>query len=844
MTLKRWKLYLLAIACLGAVGSPFSLLAQKIYVAPEPYVLMYNVPEMQEMVKAALDSVRNQILFEQFLFHHYAREKVEFDNEMLLREKYLLGLLNGNLKELRNRRKGFISAGVIDQLTSAEDLGLDLENPHDYDLQDLSLPDCFLLTSNYDRQEYHKKLIIAEAVKAELIQNNSLDAVKRMFDYDYTLAAQAYQADDYGLAILCFNHLLTAYPYKNYDDILYYRAESEYASGYYISAAASYNRLIDEFPESVYLPDAVTRLLYIYPVLERYDAHKALWEKYKDYQFDFADIFELDARKKEIADTLNLEKLDPTRRLNLEYERDKIEVKIKEKAEYFDFASRFFYNAQLGLYLGGNYAEMHEAFTRLPRISPNRLKGAFLDGDGLMKLLRFKEAIKPLQLVAETKFKLQSPECQLGEAAKIELGYCLYALNRPAEGRDVFLTVRKDSPRYRDALLGQAWTEYKLNNFAKVDSLTRFLQDNYPNDPVTFEASALSSFNLELLGRTIDAISQYNQILNLINTMSAIQVHVAERRVLEQRLEDLRAMETSVAVKRDPKVFKVYQAAKAKLERLYLASKLSETAELNENLRQLLIERDSLTLVIESYQALQDTVEKSKNPTLQSSYTKLGGKLEELSAILRDFTYQEGSRTTAVQKWVQQQYRQEIQDTLLTRLENEMLYTNQLVSAIPGVGQDAGDYRSRGDWLSHGLTQDEVVFTRQKKEAQFVALSENRMIEVSEDINKWRDYVYKQESIAELNFDYLVDQMELIQSLTDHINTLQQMIELKEAEMAQRLQQVAGETAVAGNKGEKTIESAPDESEIQPEKQQPEMENLGDILIEEEQADTSKTGEK
>lgn len=63
------------------------------------------------------------------------------------------------------------------------------------------------------------------------------------------------------------------------------------------------------------------------------------------------------------------------------------------------------------------------------------------------------------------------------------------------ESGKLFTAVSPKATRYKDAVLGLAWSAYKLNDYAAVDSLTTWLMQNHPDDPVTFEAAALGSYN-------------------------------------------------------------------------------------------------------------------------------------------------------------------------------------------------------------------------------------------------------------------------------------------------------------------------------------------------------------
>ncbi|HEB84929.1 MAG TPA: tetratricopeptide repeat protein, partial [Bacteroidetes bacterium] len=664
----RSKATVVALWLLIAAGGAASLHAQPMIIAPDPEALLRGETTVEEVSAAELSALRTRWMFNAYRDAYYARKQTTLDREMLLRERFLLGLFKGVLREAKQRDD--LDVSLIESAPFAADT---LPAPEIPDSVYISIADYYQLTHDYVRREYEQKLVFAEAVKGRLVRDGDSSEVKRMFDYDLKLASRAYAGNDYPLAILRFNHILGVYPYHNLDDILYYRSEAQYALKHYLSAAAGYRRLLEEYPESEYRPDALARLFYIYQRLNRFSIVKELWDQYGSVDFGFDSILSYDEQWNALLDSLSAEDLSKEESKRLNEALDELEKNVPYTSEQVDQASRLYYAAGLGLYLGGYYAEAHDAFRRVPEYTPNEYKAAFLNGDSFLRLKQYENAIEPFRFLAETRFGRDEPEYVLGNEAMVRLGYSYFELSRFSESREAFLQVDKRSDSYKYALVGLAWTAAKMNRFTEVDSLTKLIRETYPEDPVYYEAVALGGFNSELLGRRNEALDVYREMLETLNRLTDVRGFLLERRRIAERIKEVKGMEESVLASGDPDLFLEYLRVGQRLDRLYQRVKLAEVVELNPRVGEYLAERDSVRKLYDELGTVRDTIESEQFASLRGSYKRIEMMLQKLSAMVQMGGFAEANRATVTQQASEIQLHNEITDTLVSRSERELV---------------------------------------------------------------------------------------------------------------------------------------------------------------------------
>ncbi|MDP8205993.1 MAG: hypothetical protein P9L92_04960 [Candidatus Electryonea clarkiae] len=784
------KIYLIVLALVLSASS----WAQNIIVAPDPENLLREDKEekvvIKELTSEQLSAQQTRWRFNNFRNYYFARRQIELDVEMLLREKYLLGLYKAINKEIKERK----GIDYLFEIASYES-GANYAEPELPDTM-LSIADYYLVTKEYIRAEHHHKLIYTEALKAKLVQEGTGTEIKRMFDYDLRLSYKAYNKGDFPLAILILNHMLQIYPYSNMDDILFYRAEAEYGAYYFISAASSYNRLLDQYPESPYVTDALARLFYIYEEIDKFSIIKEnVWDKYGENDFGFGVIQEYDKRWEELSDSLDSDTLEKD-----EKKRLKQVLKAHEKGRSFTDdqvfrASKMYYAAGLGLFLGGYYDDAHEALSKVPNFTPNEYKAAYLDGQSLLHLRRYDEAIKSFKFISESKFKKKDPEYLLADDAKVKLGYCYSEIGDIETSRQSFRSLDDASESYGSALLGEAWLEYRLNHFTAVDSITDLIIEKFPDDPQYYEAISLGGYNRELIGRQGEALSSYQSMVKTLNSLTDVRGYIAERRIITRRIKEAKLLEEDIIAQNDPNLFLSYVDLTQVLDKLYKRIKLAEIVELNARMKDFLLERDSLRVLYDEWVALGDTIALDENNSLGGAYLRLEERLKKLSKSIQMGGFTEATRSTATKQSAEIRYHNEVVDTLVCRLENEY---GRVISALNEMQTVRESIRESGDLnllIELEMAEADLIGSNKSFEQNIVNLSEGRMVEISTDIETWRDFAFRRYALADMDFDYLVEQISLLDDLNEKISSISRMIDMREQiEMEQQGEMSSEET--------------------------------------------------
>ncbi len=756
------------------VFSAWAVSAQQIILAPEPEVLIRGEQVVEELSAEQLSAQRTRLMLDSFRDYYYFKKQIQLDVEMLLRERYLLGLFKGVNEELQNRE---IIGSVLD-------LNM-INSPVDYvepQLGDtiLSVADHYLATSEYVMAEHHHKLIYAEALKAKLVEEGNPLEIKRMFDYDLRLAYKAYKEENYPLAILLFNHILLLYPYENMDDILFYRAESEYGASYYVTAAASYNRLLGTHPDTPYRLDAIARLFYIYQELDKYTIVKDIWDRYGQTAVELEPIYIYDQRWEELTDSIAMEELPKEEINRLKDALSELEGSVNFTREQVAIASKFYYAAGLGLFLGDYFADASYALDRIPNFSPNEFKASYLRGQALVHLGRFEEAINPFKLISEGRFKPSDPEFVLANDAKVKLGYCFSQLEDFETSSSWFNSVDPNSDSYKDALIGLAWTEYRQYHFDKVDSLTSVLIEKYPDDQRYYEAISLGGFNREMLGRQPEALTQYQEMVETVNKLTDVRNYIAERKLITKRVREAKAYEQKVIERNDPDLFLEYMNLINELDRLYKRVKIAEITELNKRMHEFLMERDSLRILYEDLSTFRDTIILEQNQSLLGSYDRLEARLRKLAWTIQIGGFYEARKATATQQTAELEYHNEATDSLISMGEDELSKLHKALVELQSARESLQEDDELNSLITMDIAEADLVGARRSYEENIVSLSEGRMTEIAADIETWRDFAFRRYALADLDFDYLLEQMNLLDDLTKRMGTIARMIQYKE----------------------------------------------------------------
>ncbi len=400
-----------------------------------------------------------------------------------------------------------------------------------------------------------------------------------------------------------------------------------------------------------------------------------------------------------------------------------------------------------------------------------------------MQIGRYTEAIVPFEKLANARFKKKDSELRLVGDTRVKLGYCNILAGNIETGMDWFRSVDKEDESYKGALIGLAWMEYKQDHFDAVDTLTVELIEKFPDDPEFYEATTLSGFNRELLGQHDNAMVLYEDMINVLSKLNEVRSYISERRIIAKRIKEAKNIEKSVVDSDDPELFKSFLDLTSELDRLYKRVKLGEITELNPEMKDFVLERDTIRALYSDLTSLHDSIVVNELHSLEGAYNRLDGRLRKLARSVQLAGYGATNRLTVTQRAAKAAYHNEVTDSLISRSENELLQIQEAMIDIQSVRhQMSTDGSEVSTWISLDMALADLTNSQLTYEENIAMLSEGKMEEIRTDIEKWRDFAFQRYALADLDFDYLLAQMNMLNDLSGQLSTISKMILAKEIE--------------------------------------------------------------
>lgn len=457
---------------------------------------------------------RNTKLDNELVNSYYYVKDLLFAQEMIEKEYFLISMLKSVENELLIRK------------TKNEKV----EFPSESDLKKLN-KDLSLIKYNIDgntmksiTDKIHKDvleeqglaLLRTRLIKTTLIESATPEEKLSMFNKDLKVALKAYSSGDFDFTYFIINEVLSSYNYKNLDDVLFYKGECLIQKNSLTEAARTFQRIVEEYPESSYYKKSFERLITLYYLKGEYDkvvAGQKIAAKnlpldslvnadlnfivglsyYKLMQYKEANIFltnikESDDYYKQAlylrANSLSLlQKHDEARDLYLKIKTANVVAKID------DINNVIYEGAQLKLgYLSFNIAEIRKKINNIP--------GKEIKNDEIL-----------------TK-----------------------SIN---EAFEYFSKISQKSRYYQDALMGKAWVEHNLGNYNKSNEYINELTTKFPETDFIYESKTLQGFNKEMLGQTADKNEDYEFVLNAQVELANNELFVAERLLISSLVTKL-----------------------------------------------------------------------------------------------------------------------------------------------------------------------------------------------------------------------------------------------------------------------------------------------------------------
>ena len=221
---------------------------------------------MRLTIKAGEVDYKKKKVFEDALQLLYvAEEMIKMDQ---LREP---GTLNKRISKSKD-----MLLNAFGEVGNTDDVKLDFE------------PTIFNLFEEWSKTEsykYNARLIDVKIARSNLLKAGTIETVQRMFNNQLKYAYTAFNYFEYDLSDRLLEDLVDAYSsvgVRDFEDIYYYWAESNFALQRFLRAQEIYQHLLEAYPNTVYLSRTYGRLIEIAYKLNQPQEAAKYYSKYQN----------------------------------------------------------------------------------------------------------------------------------------------------------------------------------------------------------------------------------------------------------------------------------------------------------------------------------------------------------------------------------------------------------------------------------------------------------------------------------------------------------------------------------------------------------------------------------
>jgi hypothetical protein len=135
-----------------------------------------------------------------------------------------------------------------------------------------------------DLYKYESRLIDVKIARSNLIKSGTIESISRMFNQHLRYGYESFNYFEYDLADRLFEDLIEIYSaagVKDFEDIYFYWAESNFPLERFLRAEKIYSDLLNHYPNTIYLSRVLSRLIQISYTLEK---HADVLKYYAQYQ--------------------------------------------------------------------------------------------------------------------------------------------------------------------------------------------------------------------------------------------------------------------------------------------------------------------------------------------------------------------------------------------------------------------------------------------------------------------------------------------------------------------------------------------------------------------------------
>ncbi len=610
------------------------------------------------------------------------------------------------------------------------------------------------------------RLMLAGQLREGLLAALSDEEEARQFSWELRQAVLQYAHSDYELSARLLGKIRQSYPYRNVDDLLFFEAESCFAENLYHQAALLYRRLLRNHPDSEYRETALRHLIYV----------DTYFGQFQTALNDFNEHERGEAgRDWETAYMMGI----------VHFQLDRIEDAIAILSQ-LPPGSDYYYRSR---HLLGTCFILNTEYSKAIALFEGLLEQS-LEGEGFSDVGYLKEDVH------------------------VKLGHLYFEEGRFEEAAAMFDSIELGSEWYDDALIGQAWSDLSLSDYANAYRRSLELANHMPDSEYLYEAKTLAGYASEKMEDVENSAEQYGIVLDHAERGENLRVLMNEQAQVHGLIRQLSRMEEQVFVDGDRSLYSDYLDLRNQTRQVFRRVQYAELATANQSMGDYIDERKLILQLREQMDRFSGPRENWSAET-ELNYLNLRDQVQSLMGKIRVAGLIEIRRNPVVLRENKHQMAKATIDSLIFGTQVEL---GQIVETRSSLDEEPQN--------STGL--DEQVLAQRFSRLQNrmdrwrVGTEARRQAPFSSDLPHWSNLAFSRLVLGEIRFEELEDLDERIKELE---NYLDQIHGLLSGEVTPPGQETPFEQAPAGNEpqdpaGDEPQESAPPEETPQGEEGQ------------------------
>ncbi len=383
--------------------------------------------------------------------------------------------------------------------------------------------------------DFQTKYMKVKYYRKKLINKSNLSQIRKMAANEIEVAYQAFNYNDYDLAVSLLEDAYKTYSefLNDFSDVLYYAGEAAVGAGQYPRALKWYRACIDKYPNTEYYMLSLVRLIQLDILFEKYDNAFNLFSEYLNLT---------------TSNDPNLESLILTVALTY-FNQDRYDEAVKLLSEIKEESENYFLAQYL---LSKSYAATNN-FVKAKEILSNLIRN-----------------------------KNVSPE--LFQRALLRYALILYEEKDYSRAINILLKIDESFSHFDLVINALAWAEYKYQKTLPEEEQDYYtalqfidmLVNEYYGSPYTIEAKTLKAYILQITNNPTAAKDQYREVYLAKKYKSLNDDYLAERAKLKDLIEKARQYESKALMKNNYDVYKKIKNTRYKIEDNYNFYRLSE----------------------------------------------------------------------------------------------------------------------------------------------------------------------------------------------------------------------------------------------------------------------------